>query len=134
MGLRLLSGLLDGHAGVLDSRPKGTMRVPKAGTQGLNQHLLGHLRPVHPSVLPQGLRVLPGARWDTAVSPIGWGLALASSPTLTRPRARPRVQSMMLSSPDAEAPSGRRPLLRVMGRQAVGHLAGSEELAVRFLV
>ena len=89
MGLRLLSGLLDGHAGVLDPRPKGYLRVPMAGMQELNQHLLGYLRPVHPSVAPQGRRVLPGARWDTAVSPIGWGLALASSPILPAPGRDP---------------------------------------------
>ena len=51
MGLGLLSGLLDGHAGVLDPRSKGNLRVPKAGTQGLSQHLvIGCLGPVHLSV------------------------------------------------------------------------------------
>ena len=40
LGLRLLSGLLDGYTGMLDPRSKGNIRVPKAGTQGLNQHLV----------------------------------------------------------------------------------------------
>ena len=81
MGLRLLPGLLDGSTGMLYPRSKGSLRVPKAGTQGLSQLLvIGYLGPVHPSVAPQGRRALLGARWDTAVPPIGWGLALASSP------------------------------------------------------
>ena len=90
MGLRLLPGLLDGSTGMLDPRSKGNLRVPKAGTQGLSQHLvIGYLGPVHPSVAPQGRRALFGARWDTAVPPIGWGLALASSPFLPAPGRDP---------------------------------------------